>query len=49
MTPTAFLRTVLLLYGDHWQQPCQALVAGCGRASAKDFHEIWAVFTRGVA
>ena len=41
----------------HQIRECQsALVAlnsgnlgGCDRASAKDFHEIWAVFTRGVA
>jgi hypothetical protein len=30
MTPAAFLRTVLPLWGDHWQQPCLALLAQHG-------------------
>jgi hypothetical protein len=30
MTPAAFLRTVLGLWGDHWQQPCLALLAEHG-------------------
>jgi hypothetical protein len=30
MTPAAFLRTAFLLWGDHWQQPCLALLAEHG-------------------
>jgi hypothetical protein len=30
MTPAAFLRTVLALWGDHWQQPCLELLANHG-------------------
>jgi hypothetical protein len=30
MTPTRFLRTVLNRWGDHWQQPCLALLARHG-------------------
>jgi hypothetical protein len=30
MTPARFLRIVLQLYGDHWQQPCLALLAQHG-------------------
>jgi hypothetical protein len=27
MTPASFIRTVLILWGDHWQQPCRDLLA----------------------
>jgi hypothetical protein len=30
MTPAAFLRTVLALWGDHWQKPCLELLAQHG-------------------
>jgi hypothetical protein len=30
LTPAAFLRTVLALWGDHWQQPCLELLARHG-------------------
>jgi hypothetical protein len=30
MTHSAFLRTVLALWGDHWQQPCLELFASHG-------------------
>jgi hypothetical protein len=30
MTPSRFLRTVLSLWGDHWQQPCLAFLAEHG-------------------
>jgi hypothetical protein len=30
MTPASFLRTVLFLWGDHWQQPCLQLLAKHG-------------------
>jgi hypothetical protein len=30
MTPAHFLRIVLLLWGDHWQKPCLALLAKHG-------------------
>lgn len=30
MTSTAFLRTVFLIWGDHWQRPCLALLAEHG-------------------
>jgi hypothetical protein len=30
MTPTAFLRTVFFLWGDHWQKPCLELLARHG-------------------
>jgi hypothetical protein len=30
MTPATFLRIVLMLWGDHWIQPCQALLAQHG-------------------
>ena len=36
--------------GDHFaEQTDKERPKGCDRASAKDFHEIRAVFTRGVA
>ncbi|MFO0892066.1 MAG: hypothetical protein U0790_23380 [Isosphaeraceae bacterium] len=30
MTAAFLLRTVLMLWGDHWQQPCLALLAKHG-------------------
>ena len=39
-------------YGGHYDVHYGTkfrVLKGCDRASAKDFHEIWAVFTRGVA
>jgi hypothetical protein len=39
MTPAAFLRTVLTLWGDHWQQPCQALLAKHGHRYSRQ--QLW--------
>jgi hypothetical protein len=35
MTNSAFLRTVLALWGDHWQQRCQALLAEHGKTISR--------------
>jgi hypothetical protein len=39
VTPTAFLRTVLSLWGDHWQQPCIAYLAQHGHRYSRQ--QLW--------
>lgn len=39
MTPARFLRTVLLVWGDHWQQPCLAYLASHGHQYSRQ--QLW--------
>lgn len=39
MTPAAFLRTALMLWGDHWQQPCLQLLARHGHRYSRQ--QLW--------
>ena len=43
LTPARFLRTVLLLWGDHWQQPCVAFLASNGHQYSRK--TLWAYKT----
>jgi len=39
MTPGAFLRAVIALWSDHWQQPCLQLLAKHGHAYSRQ--QLW--------
>jgi hypothetical protein len=39
MTPANLLRTVLMLWGDHWQQPCRELLAQHGHRYGRQ--QLW--------
>jgi hypothetical protein len=39
MTPATFLRTVMSLWGDHWQQPCLQLLAQHGHRYSRQ--QLW--------
>lgn len=43
MTPARFLRIVLTLWGDHWQQPCLAFLAEHGHCYSRK--TLWAYKT----
>jgi hypothetical protein len=39
VTPAAFLRTVVILWGDHWQKPCRELLARHGHRYSRQ--QLW--------
>jgi hypothetical protein len=39
MTPARFLRTVVLLWGDHWIKPCQSLLSKHGHSYSRQ--QLW--------
>jgi hypothetical protein len=39
MIPASFLRTVISLWDDHWQQPCLALLAEHGHRYSRQ--QLW--------
>lgn len=41
MTSSPFLRTILLLYGDHWQKPLRALLASHGHRYSRQTLYNW--------
>jgi hypothetical protein len=41
MTPVAFLRTVVSLWGCHWQQPCLQLLAEHGHHPTQQLRWNW--------